>query len=231
MTLKAVIFDFDGTLVDSNDVHATAWHRALERAGHHAAYARVRAHMGMGGDQLIAQLLGPEVEEREGEELRQRQDHELQALLDDPALPRRVFPGARELLVELRQRGFRVAIATSSERDKLERLERAFGAALSKDVDELVTASQVEASKPAPDLVCAALAKLQLEPEEASMVGDTPYDANACRAAGVDCVGVRSGGWSNALLHAAGARITYADVAELLRRLDEAFSVAPRARR
>lgn len=226
MAIASVIFDVDGTLIDSNDLHAKAWHRALSEAGHEREYSEVRAHIGMGGDKLVASLLGQEVEEREGDQLRDAQARQFERLIDDPNEPKRAFSGVRELFEALRQRGLRLAIATSAERDKLEKLEAAYGVELSKQVDEVVSSSAVEESKPAPDLVHAALKKLGEKPERALMIGDTPYDAQACRAAGVACIGVRAGGWSDTLLTAAGALVTYADPLELLRDLDAALALA-----
>jgi HAD superfamily hydrolase (TIGR01509 family) len=223
MALAAVIFDVDGTLIDSNDLHALAWQRAFERYGHPVPYERVRAHIGMGGDKLLPALLGDEVEAREGDAIRKRQGQELGTVLEDPKQPKRVFPEVVELLSALRERGLRTALATSAERNKLDDLERAFGIDLGRRVDEVVTASQVSESKPAPDVVCAALEVLSVGADAAVMVGDTPYDAKACRAAGVDFIGVRSGGWTDAELRAAGARITYADTGELCAHLDEAL--------
>jgi HAD superfamily hydrolase (TIGR01509 family) len=228
MSLEVVIFDVDGTLVDSNDLHARAWQRALKACGHDLEYAPIRAHIGMGGDKLVPSLLGEEVEAREGEALRAEQTRQFDALLDDPDEPKQVFPRVLELLAALRQKRLRAAIATSAEQEKLERIEQKFGLDLSGNVEKTVTASAVSESKPAPDLVCAALDQLGIEPRQAVMVGDTPYDANACRAAGVACIGVRSGGWSDTLLRAAGAAVTYADTGELLESLEQALEIAER---
>jgi HAD superfamily hydrolase (TIGR01549 family) len=228
MAIEVVIFDVDGTLVDSNDLHARAWQRAFDASGYDLDYARIRAHIGMGGDKLVPALIGDEAEARAGKQLRAEQTRQFEALLDDPDEPKRLFPRVIELLSALKKRGVRAAIATSAESEKLERIQQKFGLDLNGKVDETVTASGVSESKPAPDLVCAALDQLAIRPEQAVMVGDTPYDANACRAAHVACIGVRSGGWSDTLLRAAGAAITYADTGELLASLDQALERAQR---
>lgn len=228
MAIELAIFDVDGTLVDSNDLHALAWLSAIEARGHHAAYETVRAHIGMGGDKLVPSILGEEVEEREGDALRELQDRYFEELMADESRPKRAFPGVLELFSALRQRGLKIALATSGEREKLELVQRAFAIDLTANVDETVTASAVEESKPAPDLVCAALAQTRVKAKRAVMVGDTPYDANACRSAGVACIGVRSGGWSDTLLRAAGAVVTYADAGDLLDHLDDALAIAQR---
>jgi HAD superfamily hydrolase (TIGR01509 family) len=223
MPLEVMLFDVDGTLVDSNDLHARAWQEAFESRGQQIAYARIRSHIGMGGDKLVPALAGEDLEQRLGEELRREHDRRFFQLLE--LEPPRPFPRALELLAELGRRKLRTALVTSSERQQLERLERAAGVRLCASVDRVVTASGAAESKPAPDLVCAALAELDVEPQAAAMVGDTPYDANACRAAGVACIGVRSGGWSDTLLRAAGAGVTFADTGELCARLEEALAL------
>ena len=227
MALEAVIFDVDGTLIDSNDLHATAWQRALCAFGHDLPYERVRAHIGMGGDKLVPALTGKDPDEA----LEKRHTEEYFALLDDPSVPKRVFACVRELLDDLRERKLRVAIATSGEREHFERAARAFGIELADLVDEVVTASGSDESKPAPDLVCSALEALRVDASSALMVGDTPYDANACRAASVACIAVRSGGWSDAILCAAGAALSLRDTGELHARRSELLSGEPVARR
>jgi tRNA(Arg) A34 adenosine deaminase TadA len=136
-----------------------------------------------------------------------------------------VSPGAQQLVAELRRRGLRLALASSSDRKQLEIAERASGVEWGALMDEVVCASDVAETKPAPDLVRRALEKLRLSPAQCAMLGDTPWDARAALPAGVVAIGVTRGGNRAETLLGAGARIVYADPAELLARLDEAMRI------
>jgi HAD superfamily hydrolase (TIGR01509 family) len=217
-----VLFDVDGTLLDSNDAHARAWQDALAQQGLRVAYADVRPLIGMGGDKLIPLLTdrppdGPFAEalkERRGEIFRQRY------------LPRlRPFPQAREVLVALGRAHCTRAVATSSPASDVKALlEQARVADL---MDVIVSSDDVDRSKPDPDVIATALAKAELRPEEAILVGDTPYDIAAARRAGVRAIALRSGDWPDGAL--AGASTIYDDVADLYAHLHEI--VAPNDRR
>jgi HAD superfamily hydrolase (TIGR01509 family) len=224
MALDAVIFDIDGTLIDSNGAHVEAWGRAFV----HFAYAipcdRIAVEIGKGGDQLVPSVLGEAAEERHGEALRKAQREEFLGIARSRQLP--VFPGVRALLDTLRRRGLRTALATSSNEEHLEGLLQSAGLDLRKCVDLLVTADDAEASKPAPDLVTAAVERLGLSPAQCAMVGDTIYDAEACKGAGVVCLGVLSGGNTASALLAAGARSVWRDAADLLAHLDDVLQRA-----
>lgn len=218
MSERAFIFDVDGTLVDTNDLHARAWQLVFGRHGVDVDYAHIRESIGMGGDRVVPRLAGENLEERRGDELRKQQGEVFQRLLAEA--PKRVFPGVRELLAELERRGIATAIATSAEKETFSNIERSFELELSRLVGQVVTASGIE-SKPAPDIIEKVLEQLQLRPEQCLMVGDTPYDALASTRAGVACIGVSSGGWERGPLLEAGARSVYADTAELLAHLDQ----------
>lgn len=218
MPRRAFIFDVDGTLVDTNDLHARAWQLVFERHGVNVEYSRIRDSIGMGGDRVVPRLAGEPMEETRGDELRHEQGEEFRRLL--AAAPKRVFPGVRELLLELERRGVATAIATSAQQETFANIERSFELQLSRMVGQVVTSSGIE-SKPAPDIVEKVLEELKLPPESCVMVGDTPYDALASTRAGVPCIGVRSGGWEAGPLRDAGARTVYADTADLLAHLDE----------
>jgi HAD superfamily hydrolase (TIGR01509 family) len=188
---RAVIFDVDGTLVDSNDAHAYAWVAAFAERELEVDFDTVRRLIGMGADKLIPAATGlPETDprlagvgERRGEIFRSEWL---------PGL--RPTPGAHELVARLRRDGFELAVASSARADELRPLLRVAGAdAL---FDEKTTSDDAARSKPDPDIVAAALRRLAIDPADAIMIGDTPYDVEAARRAGVAIIGLRSGGWS-----------------------------------
>jgi len=190
-----VIFDVDGTLVDSNDAHAHAWAEAFEREGRAVPYERIRSLVGVGGDKLIPVACGLSAESPEGKAIAERRG----AIFRSRHLPElRPFPGARELVEALKASGFRLAVASSARQDELEPLLRIAGV---QDLIEWKTSGDDAAnSKPDPDLVAVALQRLHCRPEEAVMIGDTPYDVQAARQAGVACIAVRCGGWTDETL-------------------------------
>ncbi|HEU4830255.1 MAG TPA: HAD family hydrolase [Gemmatimonadales bacterium] len=218
MAFRAFIFDIDGTLVDSNAAHVEAWHAAFAAHGHDVSRERITVEIGKGGDKLVPSIVGEEAEEREGEALRERHSDEFLAIAKRKRLP--AFPRAREIFETLRKRGVRTALATSSSREHLEALGRSAGLDLTSLGETLVNADDIEETKPAPDLVEAAVRKLRLEPRECAMIGDTPYDAQASRQAGVTCIGVISGGNDANALLAAGASSVWRDIAEIEAHLD-----------
>ena len=223
--LGALIFDLDGTLVDSNELHTQSWVRGFARHGYKVGADRVRTEIGKGGDNLVPSVLGPDAEARDGEALREAVSEEYPKLVAERGV--RMFDGVVELLAELKRRGIRTAIATSSAEDHLSAtLERA-GVDLREHVDAHVNKDDVENSKPDPDVVLAAVAKLGLTPAECAMVGDTPYDAIAARRAGVVTLGVTCGGIFDApRLIAGGARRVWRDPAQLLAELDDVLHTA-----
>jgi HAD superfamily hydrolase (TIGR01509 family) len=209
---EGVIFDVDGTLVDSNDAHAEAWVRAFAEAGHAVPFERVRPLIGMGGDQLLP-TLGFSAQGEAHEKMGQRRGE----IFKQDFLPHlRPLPGARELVKRLQQAGLRLAVASSAQPAELEPLLKVAG------VEEILrlrtSAGDVEESKPEPDVVQAALERLRLPPPAAVMIGDTPYDVAAALRAGVAVIAFRSGGWSDADLR--GAIAVYDHAADLLDRFD-----------
>ncbi len=224
MALDALIFDFDGVLVDSNDSHVRAWNEALQRCGYKVEPDRLFVEMGKGGDRLVPDILGKKAEEERGDELRQA--HAQAVLKIWRAEGVRPFPGAERLLADLRARGLCVALATSSDSDQVAAAEEASGVAWRKLFDQVTTGSDVQKTKPSPDLVVASTQALKMSPAQCAMVGDTPWDARAAAAAGVVAIGISGGGNAPEVLRAAGARIVYRDVADLGANLQGALMAA-----
>ncbi len=190
--IRAVIFDVDGTLVDSNDGHARAWVDALAEAGYQVPFERIRPLIGMGGDKVLPLVAGLSSDDAKGKRIAERRD----AIFAERYLPQvRPLPGAHDLLRRLYTEGFRLAVASSSKKDLLEGLLKLVGA---EDVFEVMTSSDdVDSSKPDPDVVHVALERLREPAEEVVMIGDTPYDVEAAGRARVRAIAFRSGGWKD----------------------------------
>jgi len=190
--VRGVIFDVDGTLLDSNGAHADAWVRALAEGGHSIRSDQVRPLIGMGGDKILPILTGLDPDGAAAELINQRRKRSFLANL---ALlsPQ---PGARHLVQLIRERGQAIAVASSSTAEELGQL------LVASDVSDLigdliVSKDDAGSSKPDPDIVHAALTKLGLPSGEVVMIGDTPYDIEAARALGIGTVALRCGGWSS----------------------------------
>ncbi|GJG86175.1 hypothetical protein tb265_13560 [Gemmatimonadetes bacterium T265] len=223
--LTALIFDLDGTLADTNEAHTQSWVQGLAEHGYQIAADRVRPEMGKGGDNLFPDLFGQEAEEKDGEQVRESVGKAYEKIVAGQKL--KLFDGAVALLDELRRRGVRTALATSSGADDLKATFGSLGVDLREHVDEVVMKDDVEKSKPHPDVVLAALGKLKLSPAECAMVGDTPHDAEAAKQAGVVTIGILAGHMNDApTLMRAGARLVYEGPADLLAHLDEALEAA-----
>jgi HAD superfamily hydrolase (TIGR01509 family) len=207
---RGVLFDIDGTLVDTGYHHTIAWWQAFRDAGIQVPMREIHRAIGMGADQLLPHLIG-----RDDEDLRTGHDHYYAPYLEGV----QSFEGAAELLRECKARGLVVVLATSSDESQLGRLRRGIGA--DDAIDHVTSASDVERSKPAPDLIQVALDAASLRPGDAVMVGDTRWDVESAATAGVPCVTVMTGGWSEAELRAAGAVEVWASPADLLDHLDE----------
>jgi phosphoglycolate phosphatase-like HAD superfamily hydrolase/tRNA(Arg) A34 adenosine deaminase TadA len=224
MALDGMIFDIDGTLIDTNPSHVEAWRRALESRGFRVARDRIEQEVGKGGDRLVPSILGQEAEARDGEALREAQRRGFSEIARRTRF--RAFPRIPELFRALAARGIRTALATSSDRAQLDATLASAGVDITGLADALVTRDDAESSKPAPDLVIAAARALDLSPAQCAMVGDTVFDAEACRHAGVTCLAVLSGGKDPEDLFAAGARGAWPDTAALLAGLDDALAAA-----
>lgn len=213
---RALLIDIDGTLIDSNEAHARAWADILQAHGWpEITWQQVQPLIGMGGDKLLPQLTGVAAESSRGKQLsKERNEHFLAAYA--PSI--RAFPRVRELLEAVRERGIKRVVATSAGDAELSTLLEIAG------VGDLLTEETNKddaqgKSKPDPNIIIAALEKANARPEEAIMLGDTPYDVEAASKAGVATIAVRCGGWGDEKL--AGAIAVFADPAELLERIRE----------
>ena len=213
MAPPVAVLDVDGTLVDTNYHHAIAWYRAFREHGLTMPVWRIHRHIGMGGDQLVAAVAGRRVEERQGDSIRAAET----ALYADLIGEVRPFDDARRLMTSLRERGHRLVLASSAKRDEVDYyldLLEARGVA-----DAWTSSADVDATKPEPDLVVAAVAKAG--GGDAVLVGDSPYDCEAAARAGVPAVTILTGGFSAAELRDAGAVEVFESIGELCEHLDD----------
>lgn len=223
MTLAAVIFDVDGTLVDSNRLHAIAWERAFASEGFSVTAERILPFIGKAGDKLVSELVS--VEPGAMRRLAEREPHEFERMARrDRLVP---YAGAEDLLRELKRRGTRTAIATSSGRAGFQVVLETADLPSLGTMDVVVTDDDVKNAKPAPDLVSKAAEKLGLAPEHCLLVGDTPYDGEAAARAGVAFIGLATGVHTEAALRAAGALRVYRGPGALLEQLDHILRGSP----
>ncbi len=211
MTPPTAILDVDGTLVDTNYHHALAWFHAFREYGVQLPIWRIHRHIGMGGDQLVAALTDEKTDEELGEDVRSAEKALYMAMIRD------VDPleGARELIVDLKERGATVVLASSAKPDELDHYLDLLDAR--ELVDAWTNSGDVETTKPAPDLIEAARAKVDAGP--AVMVGDSVWDCEAAKNAEVPTLAVMTGGFSEAELRDAGAQAVFASIPELRERL------------
>lgn len=219
-----MIFDIDGTLVDTNPSHIEAWRRAFARFDFQIPAERIRIEVGKGGDLLVPSILGEDLEKRSGDALRKTQKEEFLKIAERVHF--RVFPKVPELFQALRERGIRTALATSSDKKHLQATSKSAGLDLTRLADELVTKDEAEASKPAPDLLFVALEKLDASPAQCAMAGDTIYDGQAAQAAGIAFVAVLSGCTTETELLKAGACGVWRDTEHLSAELDRVLEIA-----
>jgi HAD superfamily hydrolase (TIGR01509 family) len=219
---KAVLFDVDGTLIDTVDLHAEAWVEALQHFGIPSSFEDMRLQIGKGGDQVLLGLLPPAELERKGDEI-----HEFRSdLFKRKYLPRaRAFPAVRELFQRIKASGQRIVLASSGKADEVARYKEVAG--IADLIDAATSSDDAERSKPFPDIFEAALKQLPgLEPSDAVVVGDTPYDAEAARTAGMKTVGVLCGGFAEDALRSAGCVAVYRDPEHLLQNYESSLLAA-----
>lgn len=224
MSITALLLDLDGTLLDSNGAHAEAWARAAREHGWHLPAGRFEREIGKGGDQLVADVFGDAAEDALGDALRDATGRHLRAVVRKRGVP--LFDGAEALVRAARERGLRVALATSANEDDLDLLFEAAGRDLRPLVHAVTSASDVDGSKPEPDIVRTAARLLGVEPSACALVGDTVYDGDAAWRAGAAFVAVETWVWNADLLRAAGAAFVAATTAEMAERLGEVLDAA-----
>jgi len=213
---KAVIFDVDGTLIDSVDLHARAWQEALAHFGKHFDFERVRYQIGKGGDQLMPVFLSQKELDEFGDEL---EEYRGELFKREYLSKVKGFPAVRELFQKVKDEGLQIALASSAKEDELKAYKKI--ADIEDLVEEETSSDDAEKSKPHPDIFEAALARLgDMPPAEAVVVGDTPYDAEAAGKAGLQTIGLLSGGFPEEDLRAAGCVQIYRDPADLLANFD-----------
>ncbi|WP_033323684.1 HAD family hydrolase [Actinomadura atramentaria] len=210
----AVIFDVDGTLVDTDYLHAVCWWQAFRQGGHVVETAEIHRAIGMGSDKLLDHVL-PRDRDRSGDDALRAAHTALYAQYWDRLEP---FDGAGGLLRRCSRLGARVVLASSASATEMGALRRALDA--DDAIDAVTSSADVEQSKPAPDLVEEALDAAGVPADRAVFVGDAVWDVRACARAGLPCVGVLTGGVSRAELLDEGAVAVYAGAGELLRRFD-----------
>ncbi len=213
--LKAVLCDLDGTLLDSNAFHAEAWQRTFAEFGFKADFESIVKQIGKGGEYLLPCFVPKDKLpglEKQLNSFRKRLFHREYI---DRIVP---FADARRLLERMRQRGLRIAVATSSEKGDVEAFKTILK--IHDLIEEDTTADDAEKPKPEPDIFQTALAQLGVQPDEALALGDTPWDVEAAKKAGVGTVAVQSGGWRREELLEAGALAVYVNVADIVRNFE-----------
>jgi HAD superfamily hydrolase (TIGR01509 family) len=212
--LKAVLFDVDGTLVDSNDAHAQAWVKAFTEHGVTVDPAHVRRCIGMGGDKLMPEVSGLEEDSSKGSAIVKRRGE----IFTQQFLPTlQPFTDSDRLVAAVKHRGLTAVAASSAQEDELKAILKIAGA--DSLMDAATSSDDAEESKPEPDIIEAALKRARASASEAVMIGDTPYDIEAASRAGVAAIAFRSGGWSDADLK--GAVAIYDGPWDLLARITD----------
>ncbi|MBA2506032.1 MAG: HAD family hydrolase [Thermoleophilaceae bacterium] len=211
---RAAILDVDGTLVDTNYQHAVAWYRAFRQHEVLLPVWRIHRHIGMGGDQLVEALAGAEVEEEKGDDVRDAEKALYLALIEEVE----PLEGAHDLIAALKDRGHAVVLASSAKQNELDHYLDLLDA---RDLaDDWTSSADVDATKPEPDLVKAAIEKAG-DPEQSVMVGDSTWDCEAAKRAGIETLAVLTGGFSDEELREAGASEVYGSLPELIDGLDD----------
>jgi len=225
LAIEAVVFDIDGTLVDTVDFHAQSWERTFQHFGHQIPYEQIRTQIGKGSDKLMPVFFSVEELNKsdddqsstQGERMRDYR-RELYKREYHPHI--KAFPQVRELFLRIKADGKRIALASSATKDDLAIYRQILN--VEDLVDAATTTTEVESSKPDPDIFSVTLDKLgNIAPDHVIVVGDTPYDAEAASKANLRTIGVLSGGFSEKNLRQAGCIAIYQSIADLLAHYDE----------
>jgi HAD superfamily hydrolase (TIGR01549 family) len=215
--IEAVIFDIDGTIVDSVDLHAKAWQRTFAKFGKNILLEAIRSQIGKGADQLLPVYFSSQELEQFGEAMELYRGE----LFKKEYLPKvKGFPKVRELFERIKQDKIQIALASSAKKDELKKYKEI--AQIDDLIESETSSDNVERSKPCPDIFDAALEQLgNVAPGKVIVVGDTPYDAEAATKVNVNSIGLLSGGWTQHQLRRSGCIAIYRDPADLLARYEE----------
>ncbi|MBX9571949.1 MAG: HAD family phosphatase [Candidatus Obscuribacterales bacterium] len=216
--MKAVIFDVDGTLVDSVDLHAEAWRQAFAKYGKNINFQAARDQIGKGGNELMPHFFGKKELEQFGSEMKEFRAKLFKDKFIDKVKP---FPEVRELLLRIKKEGKKIAVGSSAHKDELEHYLKI--ADIKDLVDITTSADDIERAKPHPDVFQFILRKLDLLPGDTIVVGDSPYDAEAAGKAQIQTIGVRCGGFDENTLYEAGVIAIYDSPADILRQYQSAL--------
>jgi HAD superfamily hydrolase (TIGR01549 family) len=217
--IKAVIFDIDGTLIDSNAAHAESFVRAFKKFGKDLAFEELKCLIGMGADDILEKYLSEKEIDEFGEDLK---EFRKEIFLEEYLPKLKTFPKLRELFERLKADEKQTALASSAGEDELKEYKKLLN--LNNLIEEETNADDAEEAKPEPDIFLAAFDKLKnVEKENVLVIGDTPYDAEAATKAGLKIIGVESGGWTREKLIETGCAEVYRDIAEIFENYEKIF--------
>jgi HAD superfamily hydrolase (TIGR01509 family) len=215
--MQAVIFDMDGTLIDSVDLHAKAWQEALQKFGYIFSFDKIRSQIGKGGDQLLPFLLSKEEADAKGKDIEKYRSDLFKREYLAKVKP---FPQVRPLFQRFLSEGWKIALASSAKGDELQTYKDL--TQISDLLEAETSSDDAEKSKPHPDIFLAALERLgHIPPQDCIIVGDSPYDAEAASKAGIPAIGFLCGGFKLDELQNAGYQALYRDPADLLQNFDK----------
>lgn len=218
--IKAILFDIDGTLIDSNDAHAESFVEAFKKFDKTVSFVELKWLIGMGADMILEKYLSKNEIKNFGEDLL---EYRKKIFLEKYLPETKLISGVRELFEKLHSDNFLISLASSASKEELEKYKNKLK--ISKFLSEETTADDADEAKPEPDIFQAALEKLKtVKKDEALIIGDTPYDAEAATKAKIKIIGVKTGGWSAEKLEAKGCEKVYENIAEIYEKYTEIFN-------